>query len=329
MKTFFRKCRYALVTALLVASNPFGVFNNSEIIKAQTSRQLPARIQAGETPADITVAEGSSRVVGTGDVNGDGIDDILIGSPTYYGEPAPPPWFTGNVRIVLGSRSIRGTIDQADVFISGLPVPRLFRPVSQTTLGDHLGESLEVADINGDGISDILIGAPGATSDKKGRVEYLSRAHAILGSTEIRSGTGFEIARDQQDITVSFDSKTSGGGSRVGSGDFNGDGVSDILVGSHGAVHVFFGGGLRPPQISKAKYRKSSSELSIFGTDFTGSAHVEINGVVFDGQITFDLDENKLVLEGKKSDLNLKKGKNEVVVIRRGLRSNTIKLNVK
>jgi hypothetical protein len=223
---------------------------------------------------------------------------------------------------------MQGRIDQADVFISGLPAPEQFQPVFRITLGDHLGESIMVSDINGDGISDILVGAPGTTSDKKGRIEYLSRTHVILGSTEIKGGADFETARHQQDITISFDSKTSGVGRLVGSSDFNGDGVSDILVGGDSAVYVFFGAQLRPPEITKAKYRKGASELSIFGTDFTGSARVEINGVVVDGPATFEPDENKLVLRGKKSELNLRNGKNEVVVIRRGVRSNAIKLKV-
>ena len=125
------------------------------------------------------------------------------------------------------------------------------------------------------------------------------------------------------DITIS------GGPSRiVGTGDFNGDGVSDILVGSDSAVYVFFGAQLRPPEITKAKYRKGASELSIFGTDLTGSARVEINGVVVDSLAIFEPDENKLVLQVKKSELNLRNGKNEVVVIRRGVRSNAIKLKV-
>jgi hypothetical protein len=187
---------------------------------------------------------------------------------------------------------------------------------------------MEVRDINGDGVSDILIGAPGVTSDRKGRVTYLSRAHIILGSTEITQGTRIQTARNQQDITISFDSKTSGVGRRVGSGDFNGDGLGDILVGSDGAAYVFFGGPLRAPEITKAKYRKGSSELLVFGTNFTGLARVEINGVVIAREVTFEPDSERLVLQGSESELNLHNGKNEVVVIRKGARSNAVKLKL-
>src|SRR5215216_6316491 len=91
MKTIFRrpcflKSMYAVVTALLVFSNLLEVFNNDEITKAKTSRQLPTRIQAGETPADITIAGGPSQVVGTGDFNGDGADDFLVNYQRAVGD---------------------------------------------------------------------------------------------------------------------------------------------------------------------------------------------------------------------------------------------------
>lgn len=304
-------------------------FSALDIVFGSPNLKAGADVSLSDGQADATVTAGFNfSVVATGDVNGDGIDDLLIGEPTYYGEPAPPAWFSGSVRIILGSRSMRGAVDRTDEFIFGIPPPSPFHALFQTTLGDHLGESLAVRDINGDGVPDILIGAPGATSNENGRVEYLSRAYVILGSTEIKSGAQINTAQSQQDITISFNSKTSGVGRQVGSGDFNGDGVSDILVGSDGAVYVFFGGPLRPPEITKAKYRSSSSDVIIFGTDLTGSARVEINGVVVDREVSFDPDTNKLVLHGDPSELNLGDGKNQVAVIRKGARSNTIKLKI-
>src|SRR5712691_2365898 len=50
-------------------------------------------------------------------------------------------------------------------------------------------------DVNGDGVPDILIGAPGATSNENGRFEYLSCAYVILGSTEIKSGAQINTAQ--------------------------------------------------------------------------------------------------------------------------------------
>jgi len=281
----------------------------------------------GHAGAEVAVGSDPSAIA-TGDVNGDGIDDILVGEPTYNGEPAPPPWFSGSVTIIFGSQSMRGTVNRTDEFILGIPPPNPFYPIYQTTLGDRLGASLAVTDVNGDGAPDILVGAPGLTSDKKGRVTNLSRVHVILGSTEIKSGAQIDTAQSQQDITISFDSEASGFGRQIGSGDFNGDGVSDILVASYSAVYVFFGGPLRAPEITKAKYRSGLSEVSIFGTDFTGSTRVEINGLVVDRPVSFDPDTNKLFLNGTRLELNLQDGKNQVAVIRKGSRSNTVKVKM-
>jgi len=285
-------------------------------------------VSLSDGQAGASVLVGSPFAIATGDVNGDGIDDILAGEPTYSGEPAPPAWFSGSVGIIFGSHSMRGTVNRTDEFIFGIPPPNPFHPIYQTTLGDHLGESIAVSDINGDGAPDILIGAPGLTSDKKGRVTNLGRVHVILGSTDIKSGAQINTAQSQQDITISFDSDASGVGRQIGSGDFNGDGVSDILVASSSSVYVFFGGPLRAPEITKAKYRSGSSEVSIFGTDFTGLTRVEINGLVVDRQVSFDPDTNKLLLNGTRSELNLHDGKNQVAVIRKGSRSNTVKLKM-
>jgi hypothetical protein len=252
----------------------------------------------------------------------------LFGTPVYFGEAPPPLFFFGTVSIILGSSSIEGVVSQPDVFIRDLSFPSsLASGENVEQFEDLLGQSLEVSDIDGDGVSDILIGAPGDWR-KDTRFKNFSRAHVILGSTEIKKGTPVAIGREQQDITISSDKKRSSLGWQVGSGDFNGDGIRDILVGGDLPNRVFFGGPVRAPEITKAKYSKSSSKLLVIGTDFTGSARVEINGVVIDREVTFEPDENRLVLRGLESELNLRHGKNDIVVIRKGARSNVVRLKV-
>ena len=284
---------------------------------------------ATQTPDATVVAGFNYSVIQIGDVNGDGIADILTGVPTYYGEPAPPAWFTGSVNIFFGSPSLRGSVSQPDMVIAGLPVPAGFRPVSYGPLGDHLGESIAVSDVNGDGVPDILIGAPGVTTNDKGRVRYTSRAYLIIGSAETKRGTVIQTVRSQQDVTISFDATASGFGRRIASGDFNGDGIRDVLVASDAVAYVYFSGPLRPAVISSAQYKSGAAALSILGTDFTGAARVEINGLTVDRDVAFDAEQGKLVMQGSRSELNLHDGKNQVVVIRKGVRSNAVKIKMK
>jgi hypothetical protein len=305
-------------------------FTALDVVFGASAWQPGTEISLTERLADATIIAGLDfPVVEFGDVNGDGADDILIGLPTYYGEPAPPSWFTGNVNIYLGSTALHGQISQPDVVISGLPVPQPLHPIFQTTLGDHLGESMTVSDVNGDGLPDLLIGAPGITSNAHGKVLYMSRAYLIIGSPEIKSGATIETARSQQDATISFDAKTSSFGRRVASGDFNGDGIGDLLVAYEGTAYVYFSGPLRAPEITSAKYRANANELAITGKDITGAARVEINGVVIDRSVAFDAEQGKLIVQGTPAELNLRAGKNQVVVLRQGARSNAIKIKVK
>jgi hypothetical protein len=192
-----------------------------------------------------------------------------------------------------------------------------------------MAASIAVGDVDGDGLSDILIGAPGQTNDGSGPPAPLNRAHVILGSRELRHGSYIELGRDRQDITISFDAKTPEVGKIVRTGDFNGDGVADMLVANDTTSYVFFGGALQPPLITKAKFSNGRAELSISGSEFTGSARVEVNSVVVERLVTFNPADGSISLQGSFSDLNLREGKNRVVVIRNGVRSNPVKIKLR
>ncbi|HKP11744.1 MAG TPA: hypothetical protein VJZ91_06520, partial [Blastocatellia bacterium] len=292
--------------------------------------QSGTEISWATRPPDASINAGiGTAIVQVGDVNGDGTADILAGFPWYGGEPAPPAWFPGSVHIFLGSASLRGTIDDVDVVIAGLPMPRLFRPIDRNTLGDHLGEAMAVGDVNGDGHADILIGAPGETSNDNGIVIGLSRAHVIIGSPELRRGTRIETFGAQQDATISFSPKANDFGSRVETADFNGDGIRDILVSNNHSAYVYFGGPLRAPEVSAAKYKPKTGELTVFGNDLNGAARAEINGVLIDVPAVFDADRGALILHGTPAELNLRDGKNQIALTRKGARSNAVKIKVK
>ncbi|NKI36598.1 DUF11 domain-containing protein, partial [Wenzhouxiangella sp. XN79A] len=174
----------------------------------------------GETADDFS----GSSVSAAGDINGDGIDDLIIGSPGGF--------FNNEVRksyVVFGSDS-------------GLPNPFNLSSlngsngfvVNGETAGDRSGYSVSAAgDINGDGIDDLIIGAPYAETD--GIVS--GRSYVVFGSNSAFAATidlslldgsnGFvlngEMADDQSGRSVSA------------AGDINGDGIDDLIIGAYGA----------------------------------------------------------------------------------------------
>ncbi|MCB0729347.1 MAG: FG-GAP repeat protein, partial [Ignavibacteriae bacterium] len=136
-----------------------------------------------------------------GDVNGDGYSDIIIGAP--------------------GANSNKGYAVSYLGSASGLQTTANWYKVSPAVNpGDHkFGYCVSTAgDVNGDGYSDVILGAPFAGSES-------GYAYVFHGSS-----TGLLI---NPNWTYSFNSPGQRFGISVATtGDVNGDGYSDIIVGS-------------------------------------------------------------------------------------------------
>lgn len=173
--------------------------------------------------------------VSAGDINGDGINDLIVGS--YYGG-------SGTSYVIFGKASGFDAI----LDLSGLDGSNGFS-VEGVAEGDEAGYSVgNAGDVNGDGFDDVIIGARSAGIDGKAS----GAAYVVFGKA-----AGFDATIQLSDLDGSNGFRLAGvaegdkaGRSVSSAGDFNGDGFADVLVGAvgsdangvdSGAAYVVFG----------------------------------------------------------------------------------------
>jgi hypothetical protein len=199
-----------------------------------------------------------------GDVNGDGYSDVIVGAGGYDAVAGND---NGRAYIFYGGL-LSGTISasSASVIITG------------ENSYDGFGFPASAGDVNGDGFSDIILGASGYSGDGPGN----GRAYVYYGSYTAGT-TPDKTFPDPSNLNNDYF------GSSVASGDFNGDGYADALVGAYmdnskgastnrGRAYIYYGGltrattpGLSFPDPTNIDY--DNFGWSVASGDFNGDGY--------------------------------------------------------
>ena len=215
-----------------------------------------------------------TAVSSAGDINGDGVDDLLIGDPSagfnYKSGPNGPNYVREGISYVVfgvkdsgGSSNFDSQIEAVDLETSGASEGFALRP---SGAGAKSGRDVaKIGDFNGDGIDDLMISGQykGHDSQREGSV------FIVFGTTDGFDETlNLEGLHGLAGIEITAKSRVVDQvGSRVSSaGDINGDGFDDIIFGE-GAY-------------------SGSSTFVVFGTD-SGAISIDVDDL--DGTNGFEL----------------------------------------
>lgn len=182
---------------------------------------------SGGLVADLLDRDGFGRALtGIGDLDGDGVPDMVVGA----NEDDSGSTNAGAAYVLFLNRN--GTVKGQHKISATSGDPLQFLPRRSSEFGASLAG---MGDVDGDGIPDVAIGARFSNSVQ---VCFLNRDGSVRGSKNLTYGqNGFT---DQSTSSVDLL-----GMSCANMGDFDGDGVNDILVGAFGREYAgmdFVGG---------------------------------------------------------------------------------------
>jgi hypothetical protein len=158
-------------------------------------QDFPGEIDLAEEPADLTLLGATDgahlgSALTLGDLDGDGVDDLVLGSPLFRRGTVNP---YGRLDIVAGGDYL--DYESEWDFAENTSNWAILGASEQ----EELGDSLASGDTNGDSVGDLFIGASGASVEQ---LDNRGKAYLFFGSPARLNGSVTDLANASADCTL-------------------------------------------------------------------------------------------------------------------------------